>query len=338
MATISDVARLAGVSLSTVSYALSGKRPIREETRKRIFEVIDALNFAPNALARGLAGQRSSLIALLCPSGERALGSSEMELVSGAFERVHQDGFQLLMWMTEAADLDELNRLLRLGLVDGVLVMEVHMRDERIKLLQETGFPFVMLGRTEEPAGLDYSDTDFEQTVRIALDHLAGLGHQDIVFLNQPEKLLADGYAPVIRIEQAVREIAASAGLSLLVQRVGLTREEGRNAYATCRRELPNASAVVSLNEPGTIAFMAAAIADGRKIPVDLSVVSLIASGSVAEMSIPALTTSGPGLANVGWSGADALIRRLQGYDGGPIHKLASSELIIRESTGQRKG
>ena len=74
MATMNDVAKLANVSLSTVSYALNGKRPISEATRARILLAMAELDFQPNAMARALASKRSGILALLFPISERGLG------------------------------------------------------------------------------------------------------------------------------------------------------------------------------------------------------------------------------------------------------------------------
>ena len=84
MATISDVARAAGVSVSTVSYAISGARPIRPETRERIQSAMRSMGFQPNAMARSLASRRSRVIALIYPLVATATGATEVSLaVSG---------------------------------------------------------------------------------------------------------------------------------------------------------------------------------------------------------------------------------------------------------------
>src|SRR6516165_3793552 len=85
VATMSDVARRAGVSVSTVSYAMTGTRPIRPATRERIERAMRELGYTPNALARGLKSKRSKIIALLCPPAPRgSLDLSGMEYILGA--------------------------------------------------------------------------------------------------------------------------------------------------------------------------------------------------------------------------------------------------------------
>ena len=77
MATMTDVARLAGVSVSTVSYALTGTRPISEATRDRVLAAMAELGYQPNAMARGLASRRSNILGLLLPLAGRGLGATE---------------------------------------------------------------------------------------------------------------------------------------------------------------------------------------------------------------------------------------------------------------------
>ena len=147
MPTMSDVAKRAGVAVSTVSYALNGTRPISEETRQRIFAVMEELGYQPHTLARGLASKRSRIIALLFPAPERGFGITELEFVTSGAEAARENGYHLVLWPSEMHDPNELRQLTQQGLADGVVVMEVHMNDERINLLRDIGFTFSMIGR-----------------------------------------------------------------------------------------------------------------------------------------------------------------------------------------------
>ena len=155
MPTIADVAKRANVSLSTVSYAINGTRPISAKTRKRTFAPIDELGYRPNALARGLASKKSRIIALLLPTTKRSLGLTEIEFVISASQAAYEHAYHLVLWSTEIRDADELRQLMEQGLVDGVIVMEVHEQDERIDLLRKIGLPFSMIGRTKDNSGIN---------------------------------------------------------------------------------------------------------------------------------------------------------------------------------------
>ena len=99
--TMLEVARRANVALSTVSYALSGTRPVSEETRRRIEQAMTELGYQPHALARGLASKRSRIIALLFPALPRGCGATELEFVTGAAEAAQDRAYHLVLWPME---------------------------------------------------------------------------------------------------------------------------------------------------------------------------------------------------------------------------------------------
>ena len=98
MATMQDVATLAHVSLSTVSYAINNTRPISAATRERIERAMVELDFRPNAIARSLASRRSRILALTFPGIENRLGSTVMEFVTSAAEAARARGYHLVVW------------------------------------------------------------------------------------------------------------------------------------------------------------------------------------------------------------------------------------------------
>ena len=97
MATMHDVARLARVSVSTVSYVLTGTRPISEATRTRVLAAMAELDYQPNAMARGLASRRSRIVGLLMPMDERGLGATETAFVTGAAAAASAAGYHLVL-------------------------------------------------------------------------------------------------------------------------------------------------------------------------------------------------------------------------------------------------
>jgi len=120
--TMADVARLAGVSISTVSYALNGTRPISAETRARIEAAMAELHYTPNAMARGLRGRRAKIIALVYPSRGRGIDISSLGYILGASDHAQSMDYHLLLWTTETDSLASLRTLVGQGLLDGVLL------------------------------------------------------------------------------------------------------------------------------------------------------------------------------------------------------------------------
>src|SRR3954454_15588299 len=141
MATMNDVAKLAGVSVSTVSYVLTGARPISQRTRDKVLAAMHELDYHPNAMARGLASRRSTLLGLLLPMDERGLGATETAFVTGAAGAASAAGYHLMLHPVAANDLEALRQLASRRLLEGALLMEVRLADERVQVLRQLGVP-----------------------------------------------------------------------------------------------------------------------------------------------------------------------------------------------------
>ena len=105
MATRADVAKLAGVSASTVSYALSGERTISDETRKKVLKAVAQLDYRPNFAAGALAGGKSKTIALVSPSGEFGIALIALEYINGAGEAARARGYHLVIWPSQESEM-----------------------------------------------------------------------------------------------------------------------------------------------------------------------------------------------------------------------------------------
>ena len=332
--TMADVARLAGVSASTVSYALTGARPISAATRERIQHAMEDLGYTPNAFARGLKSKRSRLIALLFPRDGRDLGLSTFEYILGASDHAQELGYHLLLWTTEAEALDELGRLAGQGLVDGALLMEVRLRDGRLDVLRKAGLPFAMIGRTADPGALDFADTDFDQCARLAVDHLAGLGHRHLGFVNLDAPAIEAGRGNAIRLRDGVLSAAAAARVRVTALTCQSSIDGGRAALAELLRRDAAATAVIAFNEQAVPGIMGAAADRGLRIPADFSVLSVDMPAQAALMTTPTMTTVGPTAAAMGRAAVAMLIRQVEGAATGVTQMLFDGVLALRESTG----
>jgi DNA-binding LacI/PurR family transcriptional regulator len=163
MSTMAEVARRAGVALSTVSYVLSGKRPVSEETRKRVLRIIAEMDYHPSRLARRLARGRSKAIALLMPAADRQLRDSELDFIVSAADAACRSEYGLLLW-TAPSEESAILRLIEDGFVEGLIVMEVALHDPRVEVLKKRGYPFTMIGRCECNDGPSFVDLDLEHS------------------------------------------------------------------------------------------------------------------------------------------------------------------------------
>ena len=131
VANINDVAEAAGVSISTVSYALSGKRPVAPDTRRRIEEVIHELGYSPNAGARMLAGSRTQIFALTEPLRKDTHAPTHMAFVLATAIAARRNDYDILLLTDEQAQAG-MSRVAANGLVDAILVLDVAPDDPRV--------------------------------------------------------------------------------------------------------------------------------------------------------------------------------------------------------------
>ena len=333
MSTMLDVAKRAKVALSTVSYALNNTRPVSEETRQRIFTAMKDLGYRPHALARGLASKRSRIIALLFPAPERGLGFTELEFVTSATDAARENGYNLVLWSSEMHDPGELRQFTQQGLVDGVIVMEVRLNDERINLLREMDFPFSMIGRCEDTDNIDFVDIDFERTMQEAVNYLAGLGHKKIAFLNQSKSAFEAGYGPVFQSQAEYPKAIQTAGLEGISRFCRPTTQAGYEACNELLGECPGLTALISMNERAIPGVMRAIADRGLHIPEDFSLLVIGSSAGMAEMMTPPLTTSDIAVAEMSRLGVELLIQKLEKSEREPFQKLIPCRLVVRGST-----
>lgn len=218
MATIEDVAREAGVSISTVSYALSGKRSITEDTRRRVLEVAQRLGYAPKAAARALAARRSSIIAVTTPLHADTDQTAHMAFAMAVTRAARDHDYDTLLLVHDDA-LEGMRRSAATSLADGIVVLDVAARDPRADLARELACPVVFIGLPADPEGLICVDLDFEAATRQALDVLRAAGHRTVGLLAQPEDVLARESNYPMRIERAFHRHADELGLSAVVVR-----------------------------------------------------------------------------------------------------------------------
>ena len=298
MVTRDDVARLAGVSASTVSYVLSGRRSISVDTKQRVLEAMRELNYTPNAFAQGLAGARRGIVALSYPVRESTISPMEMVYVHTAAQAARARGYHLLLWTNPADDVESLRSLVAQQVVDGLVLMEVETEDPRVDVLREQSANFVLLGRTADPQGLDFVDTDFERAARESLEFLLDHGHTRVAFLGGPDADHGRGQGPTYYTAGELRRIAERYGVALSIIPARRTYVGGCDAYETFNREAGDSTAVIMLNYLATLGFLHTAELDGRRVPENLSVL-MIGVGGDHESFAPPLTTVTPPVADL---------------------------------------
>lgn len=335
--TMREVAEAAGVSIATVSFVVNNSKRVAPETRRRIEVAMAQLGFRRNVVARALASRRTQIIALVYPVLEHRLAGSVMEFITSAARAASDADYHLVMWPV-SNDGSELAALVGQKLVDGVLLMEVQLDDARVSALRGLDIPFALIGRTSDVTGLHYVDIDFDATMRMAMDHLAELGHRRIVLINgsEDEDSFAE-YGPYVRSEAAYRDLTAERRIEPTVLRCRQTVRSGRDAALELVATVPEATAVIIADEVAAAGLVAELDRLHRPVPADISVMSILSSIDMAGMCNPPLSTvTAPGT-ELGRLGMESLLRQLDG--GAPMAPALRTGLLAPgESTGPVRG
>ncbi len=218
MATIEDVAREAGVSISTVSYALSGKRSITEETRRRVLTAAQRLGYAPKAAARALAARRSNIIAVTTPLHPDTDHSAHMAFAMAVTRAARDHDYDTLLLVQDDA-LDGMRRSAATSLADGIVVLDVAAQDPRADLARELDCPVVFIGLPAHAVGLTCVDLDFRVAAQRAVDELHAAGHRSVGLISQPEDVIARESNYPLRIEEAFGQRADELGVERVTVR-----------------------------------------------------------------------------------------------------------------------
>jgi DNA-binding LacI/PurR family transcriptional regulator len=309
--TITDVARHAGVAVSTVSYVLSGKRSISATTRKRVLASIDVLGYHPHSNARAAAARRAQVIALVLPLRPGSHLPAQMRLVTAMVTAARQFDHDVLL-MTSDDGPHRLRRISARSMIDGVLVLDVQLDDDRLPVLRELDRPSVLVGFPADIDGLTCVDLDFHHAARRCVEHLAQLGHRHVALLGPPSAVYERGTAYAHRSRAGFLATADELGLTAATAACAGTPDAVRQTLARLIDRRPGPTGLVVHNE-AAVPHVAAELAGlGRQVPEDVSVVA-ICPDQVALGTEPPLSSLSIPVDDVGRQAVSLLIRKLVG-------------------------
>jgi len=332
LATIYDVAKKAGVSTATVSRVINGvSYPIREETRKKILEAAQELNYRPNTIAKSLARGRSYTIALLIPNITNNFYTQLAEVIE---ERLQEKGYNTYLCNTMRS-IEKESRYID-GLiarrVDGVIFSPTRVKPEdneinkrNIMELQKNGIAVVAFGSHFEGVNQVYINT-YNGALE-AVRYLVSLGHKRIGFI--------DGLTAGTRQSRRRGYLKGleEAGLPMepnLIVSGDLEMESGYYCTKKLMEQKNPPTAIIAVNNLMAIGALKAAEEIGRKVPDDLSVIGFDDS-LMSEVVKPSLTVIKQPLKAIANEAARLLIDQLEGE--GKIQMVElQPQLIIRES------
>jgi len=192
--TLEDVAKLSGVSRSTVSRVINDDPSVSAATRERVKGIVRQLNFKPNAAARGLASGRTRVLGVLLPQGVVALFSDPYFpiLIQGMAMASSASDYAMMLWLAQPAnERGTIHQMLRGGLSDGLIVSSVLLDDPIVPALVASGTPFLVVGRHPGYPEINYVDCDNHQGADEAVSHLLRLGRRRVATVTGPLNTIA---------------------------------------------------------------------------------------------------------------------------------------------------
>lgn len=328
-ATIKDVARVAGVSVATVSRALNGAENVLPDTRQRIVDVARELRYCPSGAARSLITRRTDTIGALLPDLH---GEFFSELIRGIDQAARARGLHLLL-SSSHDDADEAAAALRAmnGRVDGLIVMSPHADDDFLSQNLPLSLPAVLLNSGVRAPTQRVFAVDNFGGARQMTEHLVGTGRRRIAFLG----------GPAANFEARERERGHRAGLPAGVEPwllEGDFSEAGGERAGALLLSLPAAErpdAVFAANDIMAIGLLGTLVAAGVRVPEDIALAGFD-DIPVARYVSPALTTMHVPIAALGQQALDALADALEQDTDDRSATVMPVQLVVRRSCGAK--
>ncbi|KQW85671.1 LacI family transcriptional regulator [Devosia sp. Root413D1] len=329
LATIEDVAAIAGVSIATVSRAINEPTKVADETRRRVNEAIARTGYTTNAMARSLRMRRSNMILILAPDvGDPNFSNILVGLETEASKR----GYGVLIGNTQndaEREADYL-RFISSNQADGMILLTGHLPYGHAQPGQETRLPpMVAVNEPVPDSDIPFVGVDNFEGSRLAAEHLISQGHRRIAFIGRSSsravnKLRERGY-------RAALEAAGIAIDPLLILDGDGTTESGRQAteHMFVRDVLP--TAFLCINDATALGVIIALNARRYDLPRQFSVMGFD-DISFASFVTPSLTTMKQPRLRIGEAAMDMLLGLLEGNRPDRNSVLLRSELIVRNS------
>ncbi|HEY0537080.1 MAG TPA: LacI family DNA-binding transcriptional regulator [Actinoallomurus sp.] len=271
--TIADIARRAGVTKSTVSFALNGRPGVSDAMRTRILDIAHEMGWQPSRAARALSGGRAGVLGLVVDRPARTLGVEPffMQLISGIEGELSSRDIALMLQVTEDAGAQEATyrRWWAERRVDGVFVVDLAVDDERVKALAEIGMPAVVVGGPQGLGGLPGLWNDERAAMRSVVEYLVALGHRRVARVGGLPGL----WHTVLR-EDAFEDAARELGVTPSGGTADYTGDAGARATRRLLSSSAPPTAIIYENDVMAVAGLSVAAEMNIRVPDRLSIVA----------------------------------------------------------------
>lgn len=334
MTTIKDLAKAAGVSITTVSRALNGYPDVKEQTRARIKKLAEEMSYRPNAVAQSLVRKKTNTIGVIMSEIKRSSAKDAIafEMLCGINDRAAELNYDILLFSANPKKQQHksYSDLCKERNVDGAILQGLKMNDTYLnEVVGQSQFPCVLIDILLAGERVGHVTTDNVNGAKAAVEHLIELGHRHIAMINgfdeaSVSKERRSGYI------LALQESGIGYNPSYVYDG-GFSEEGGEASMLRVLDDHPEVTAVFCASDLMAIGAMKALESRGKSVPQDMSVVGyddILISSYIS----PKLTTVRQDKYGLGYEAAQLLIDMLEGRE--VRHKVVlENELIVREST-----
>jgi DNA-binding LacI/PurR family transcriptional regulator len=330
MANMLEIARMAGVSLGTVSNVLNNTAKVREQTRKRVLDAVQAAGYQPSQLARGLRRDKTNMIGMIIPDITNPFFPA---VVRGAEDVAFSNGYRLILCNTdndhskELIHLDELRTYLPAGLI--VIPSDFSDLTTQAESYQQAGAGVVCIDRLPKNWSGDSVTADNQEGAYNATRHLLQLGHTRLAVITGPLRL-TNARERLSGFKRAVRE----AKLHLTpeyVQEASFDKSGGHSKALVLLRLIPRPTAIFAGNDMIALGALLAIREAGLRCPEDVSLIGFD-DLDLAETTNPSLSSVSQSGYQLGTTAAKILLDRLHGDTSPAKHLVLQTSLRLRHS------
>ncbi|WP_391204737.1 LacI family DNA-binding transcriptional regulator [Psychrobacillus sp. L4] len=337
MTTIKDIARAAGVSITTVSRGLNGYSDVSEKTREKIVRIAKELNYSPNTLARSLVMNKSKTFGLLVSGLNQSSAKDNItfDMLAGINKFVGECGYDIILLSTDSTKQREktYTQLCRERRVDGVIIQGIRTDDPYLREVVESDIPCVLIDIPLTSPTVGYVTTDNIFGAKKAVQHLIHMGHKRIGFINGHDFAFVSQQR-LTGYEEALKE----ANIAINTEWIGngeFSEEVAEKVALKLLEAHPEITAIFCASDLMALGVIQAARKLEIDVPNELSIVGFD-DIMLASYVTPSLTSIAQNTFQMGYEAGRLLLSIFENEAESHVVSLGT-ELMIRESTSKSR-
>lgn len=328
--TIYDVAREANVSMATVSRVVNGNQNVKPATRKKVLEVIERLEYRPNAVARGLASKKTTSVGVIIPDISNNLYA---ELVRGIEDIATMYRYNIILSnsdQNEQKELELLNTMLGKQ-VDGIVIMSVKVTPALSNAIKQSPVPVVLAGSIDQETSTASVNIDYFEAVLEAIQFFIQAGHKQIGFVSGPLDYTINGQYKLEAYKKALLDAKIPFKEEYVEANNG-TYDDALQAWANIQKLSQPPTAIFAASDEIALGLIHGAQDAGVKVPEDVEVMSF-ENSKLARMVRPQLSSVVLPLYDIGAVAMRLLTKLLNKEDVTMKHVILPHRIELRQST-----